>query len=45
MCVVSHGYGVFGGDRDGGGAWYASGTKPWGLVAYREKLEHFPSAK
>ena len=27
MCVVSHGYGGFGGGRDGGGGLYACGTK------------------
>ena len=32
MCVVSLGYGGLGIDRDGGGAWYAYGTKLWGLV-------------
>ena len=30
MCVVSHGDGGFGGVRDGGGGWYACGTKPRG---------------
>ena len=43
MCVVSNGYGGFGGGRDGGGRWYACRTKPRGLVACREMSEHLPS--
>ena len=43
MCVDRHGYGGLGGDRDGGGGWYASGTKPRMLVACREMPEHFLS--
>ena len=31
MCLVSHGYGGFGGSRDGGDGWYVCGTKPRGL--------------
>ena len=30
MGVVSHGYGEFGGARDGGDGWYAFWTKPGG---------------
>ena len=45
MCVVSHGYGSFGGGRDGGGGWYACRTKPSALVACREMPEHFSSAR
>ena len=45
MRVVSHGYGGLGGDRDGGGGWYACGTKPRGLVACLEMPEHFPNAR
>ena len=30
MCVVDHGYGGLGGDRDGGGGWYSCRTKPGG---------------
>ena len=30
MVVIIHGYGWFGGGRDGGGGWYACGTKPVG---------------
>ena len=30
LCVISHGYGGWGGN--GGGQWYACGTKPEGLV-------------
>ena len=41
VCVVSHGYGGLGGGRDGGGGWYSCGTKPGGLVAFWEMLEHF----
>ena len=44
MCVVSHGYGGLGVGGDGGGGWYAWGTKPGGLVACLEMPEHFPSA-
>ena len=33
MCVISHEYGGLGGGRDGGGGWYACGTKPRGLFA------------
>ena len=36
MGVVSLGYGGLGGVIDGGGGWYACGTKPGGLVACRE---------
>ena len=42
MCVVSHGYGCLGDVRDGGGGWYACGTKPRRMVACREMPEHFP---
>ena len=28
MCVVGHGYCGMTGGRDGGGGWYACGTKP-----------------
>ena len=28
MCVVDHGYDGLGGGMDGGGGWYACGTKP-----------------
>ena len=45
MCVISHGYGGFGGGRGGGVGWYACGTKPRGLVACLEMPEHFPSAR
>ena len=45
MDVVSHGYSGLGGGRDGGGPWYACGTKPEGLVACREMPEHFPSTR
>ena len=31
MGVVSHGYGGLGGGMDGGGGWYACGTKPMGF--------------
>ena len=41
MCVASHGYGGLG----GGGGWYACGTKTGCLVACREMLEHFKSAR
>ena len=34
--VVSHGYNGLGGGMNGGGGWYACGTKPWRLVACRE---------
>ena len=44
MCVVSHSHGRLGGFKDGGGGWYACGTKPMGLVACLEMQEHFPSA-
>ena len=44
-CVVCHDYGGLGDGRDGGGGWYACGTKPWGLVTCREMVEHFPSAR
>ena len=43
MSVVSHGYGVLGGVRDGGGEWYACRTKP--RVTCREMPEHFQSAR
>ena len=42
MCVHGHG---FDGGRDGGGGWYACGTKPGGLVSCREMAKHFPSAR
>ena len=31
--------------RDGGGGWYACGTKPEGLVACQEMPEHFTSSR
>ena len=31
MSVVSNGYGVLVGGWDGGGGWYACGTKPMGF--------------
>ena len=41
MCVVANGYGGLGEGKDGGGGWYAYGTKPRGLVTYaRAFLEH-----
>ena len=36
MCVVSHGYGGLGGDRDGGGGWYACGKKQTGACRMPE---------
>ena len=45
MCVVGHGYGGMGGRRDGGGGWYACGTKPRGLVACRKMPEHLLSER
>ena len=42
MGIVSHGYG---GGMDGGGEWYSCGTKPEGLVAFREVVEHFQIAR
>ena len=33
--VVSHGYSGLGGGWDGGGGWFACGTKPRGLIACR----------
>ena len=33
MYMVSHGHGELGGGRDGGGRWYACGSKPRRLVA------------
>ena len=44
MGVVSHSCGGLGGGMDGGGGSYANGTKPGGLVACRQMLEHFLSA-
>ena len=47
MCVVSHGHGGLGGGRDGGGGWYACGTKTRerrktrGLIERRQMPEHF----
>ena len=32
MCVASHGYGGFGDGSDGGGGWYACGTRPSGDI-------------
>ena len=32
ICVVYHGYSRLDGGRDGGGGWYACGTKPWGWL-------------
>ena len=45
MCVVSHGYGGFGGDRDGGGRRYACGAKLMGFVVCQEMPEHFPGTR
>ena len=42
MCVVSHGYGELGGDKDG---WYACGTKPMVLAMCRGMPEHFRSVR
>ena len=41
MCVASHGYGGLGAGTDGGGEWYACGTKPSGLIVHREMPERF----
>ena len=41
MCVIGHGYGEFGGGRDGGGGWYAFRAKPGGC----ELSEHLQSAR
>ena len=40
MCVVGHGYGELGGVRNGGGGYYACGTKTEGCVACREIKKH-----
>ena len=32
---IYHGYGGLGGDGDGGGGWYACGTKPGGSIVER----------
>ena len=45
LCVFSHGYGGMVRSRDGGGGWYAFGTKPGGLVACWEMSEQFLSAR
>ena len=45
MTVVGHGYGWLSEGGDEGGGWYACGTKPEGLVACREILEHFSSGR
>ena len=41
MSVVRHGNCGFGGDRNGGGGWYACGTKPKMLVVCRRIQEHY----
>ena len=41
--MVSHGYGLLGGGRGGGGGWYAFWTNPRGLVTCRLMPERFPS--
>ena len=43
MGIVSDGYGGLGGSMDGGGGWYACGTKPGELVACSEMPRHFSS--
>ena len=43
--VVNHGYGGLCGCWDGGGGWYACGTKPGRLVECQEMLESFQSAR
>ena len=43
MDVVSHGYGGFGGGRDGSDGWEVCGSGV--LVACREMPQHFPSAR
>ena len=45
MCVVGHGYGGLGGDRNEGGGWYACGAKLGRLVACREMPEDFLSVR
>ena len=45
MCVVSHGYCVLGGGRDGGVGLYVCRARQRGLVACQEMPEHIPNAK
>ena len=45
ICVVDHVHSGLGGGRDGGGGWYACGTRPRELVAMKEMPEHFPSVR
>ena len=34
MCAIGHGYGGLGGDRVGGGGWYACVTMPGGCLSH-----------
>ena len=40
MCVVGHGYGGMGVGRDGGGGWFACGTKQGGGRMSRDAGAH-----
>ena len=42
--LVSHGHCGLYGDKDGGGGWYACGTKP-GVVHVSGDADHFPSVR
>ena len=45
MYVVSHGYGGLCGGRDGGGGWYACGTKPRGFCRMPGDAGAFPKCE
>ena len=45
MCVVSHGYGELVGGRDGGGGWYACGTKRGWIGRLSGDAGDIPSAR
>ena len=45
MCVVGHGYGGLGGGRDGGGGWYACGTKTGWVVCMSGDVRALPKVQ